>query len=148
MLFKYRFFCNNKNEIQNDISERMSKQETYVKGVFGIPLYRKGLNFTDNTEIVKGFYIEQSEWEGVRGSPFRVYFIGKYVSLPDGEYVDFYVYPQFTLIILTLLAIVEFTLFGGIIGAIMAIVVFLFSSISFVKIAKHASKELERMFFY
>ena len=145
-MFKYRFWVNNKNRIQEEISERMYKQETYVKGAFGLPLYRKGLVFTENTEIVKGFYIERSEWEYVRTPPSRVYFSGKYVSLPNGEAVDFYVYPSIFEVLIVMLMVLEYIWFGNVTSAIIAVVVISVLIISFIGTAKNIYEELNRIF--
>lgn len=145
-MLKYRFFVNDKNRIQEEISERMYKQETYVKGAFGLPLYRKGLVFTENTEIVKGFYIERSEWEYVRTPPSRTYFRGKYVMLPKEEAVDVYVYPSLFEVIIILLMILEYIWFGNVTSAIIAVVVIAVVLISFIRTAKHIREELNRLF--
>lgn len=145
-MFRNRFYINNKQKIQEEISERMYKQETYVKGIFGIPLYRRGLTFTENTDVVKGFYLERSEWEGVRGSPSRVYFRGKYVNLPDGEAVDVYVYPSIFEVIIILLMVLEYIWFGNTTSAIIAVVVITVVLISFIGTAKNMHEELNRIF--
>ena len=145
-MFKYRFWVNNKNRIQEEISERMAKQETYVKGVFGIPLYRRGLNFTENTDVVKGFYLSCSEWESIRGTPFRVCFRGKYVMLPAGEVVDVYVYPSIFEMFIVLLMILEYIWFGTATSAIIAVVVISILLISFIRDSKNIYEELNRIF--
>lgn len=145
-MLKYRFFCNNKNRIQNEIGQIMFNQDTGIKDVFDFPLHRKGLNFTENTEIVKGFYLGRSEWESRRYLPARVCFRGKYVSLPEGEYIDFYIYPQPYVVIISLLAILFLVVFCGKTGVVSSIIIFLADLIFFTRMIKHASEELKRIF--
>lgn len=145
-MFKYRLWVNDKNRIQEEISERMYKQETYVKGAFGLPLYRKGLVFTENTEIVKGFYIERSEWEYIRTPPWRVYFRGQYVTMPKGEAVDVYVYPSIFEVLIILLMVLEYIWFGNVTSAIIAVVVIAVVLIAFIRTSKNIYEELNRIF--
>ena len=145
-MFKYRFWVNNKNRIQKEISDRMCKQETYVKGAFGIPLYRKGLVFTENTEIIEGFYIERSEWEYVKTTPFRTYFRGRYIALQDCETVDVWVYPSIFEVFIVVLMVLEYIWFGNVMSAIIAVVVVAILLISFIRTAKNMHEELNRIF--
>ena len=122
-MFKYRFVCYDENNVRSYINDAMSNDFSYVKGVWGNYLYCRGLHFLENSTTIKGFFINESEWETVRGSPARIIFKGKFVKINDEIYFDVYIYPQIIEFLFFLFAITFFIITGGAMGMIVSIVV-------------------------
>ena len=78
-MFKQRFACTNKDDILFRINQIIENDSPCGKSIFGGALYKSGIHFQGCGDMIKGFYLAESENESHRGSPIRVCFSGKFV---------------------------------------------------------------------
>ena len=79
-MFKFQFECSDEHCVRTDFENMMLQDTPCGKGLFGKDLLRRGIHFTECENSIKGFYINELENEGTRGSPLRVSFRGRFVK--------------------------------------------------------------------
>lgn len=129
-MFKYRFECRSPERSCETVNLYITRDFPDGKNIFGKPLYKAGIHFTECDEEVKGFFIDHSESEhdGIhraRGSPIRVCFCGHFTEEDGKTYFDVYIYPKIPEALFILGATASIALAGEMTGTVVAIVVLL-----------------------
>ena len=92
-MLKLRFLCSDENDIRWVVNQKMTNDFTERKSIWGFDLYRAGIHFTKCNEVIKGFYLDESESESIWTLP-RVSFTGRFVRKDDNLFFDIYIYPR------------------------------------------------------
>ncbi|MBR6754449.1 MAG: hypothetical protein IKM22_00790 [Clostridia bacterium] len=92
-MFKYRFVCEDKDDIIYRLNQKMFVDLPCGRSLWGWKLYGEGIHFTQVGDVVKGFFLENSECERV-ASQIRTIFSGRFVNEGDNVYFDVYIYPR------------------------------------------------------
>jgi len=144
-MFKYRFVCTNKEIIENKIYQTITNDLPCGKSIFGGDLYKSGIHFQECGEVIKGFYIDESEIESARGAPIRVCFTGKFVYENQNLFFDVYIYPR---IIESIFIIVAFLAIScvNVINFLAATVGFFFFAKGYYDMMKDTYNILNRIF--
>lgn len=123
-MLKFQFKCSEQERVRAEFENMMLCDTPCGKGIFGNHLWKRGIHFKECGERISGFYIQESENEGMRGSPLRVCFRGRFLKKGDGTVLEVYIYPRWIECLLLLLAAVSVSLLADMFGMILSIIVF------------------------
>ena len=93
-MFRFSFECSDAERVRDTFENIMLRDKPCGKGIFGIDLFGRGVHFKECGETIKGYFIERSENEGVRGSPLHVSFRGRFVEKDNRTFFEVYIYPS------------------------------------------------------
>lgn len=143
-MFKFQFECSDEDRVRADFYNMMLRDTPCGKGVFGNDLLRSGIHFTECENVIKGFYIDESENEGTRGSPLRVSFRGRFVKKANKTFFEVYIYPKFFELIFLLIAYVSISVAAELIGFLLATVIFIVFMAGYMKSIKATAEFFKR----
>ena len=144
-MFKYQFECSDEDRIRADFENIMLQDAPCGKGIFGNYLLRRGIHFTECGNSINGFYIDESENEGTRGSPLRVSFRGRFVKKGDKTFFEVYIYPRLFELVFILIAYVSISVEAELIGFLLATVIFIVFMVGYIKGIKETAEFFKRL---
>ena len=144
-MFKYRFICSNENDIRSTIRQMSFNDFPCGKSIFGGDLYRSGIHFQSCDDVIKGFYLDQSEDEIHRGSPIRVSFKGYFVREDDNLVFELFIYPRIIELLLLIYVFLFVCVVGEIIGFILTTVILFFFAKGYYNMIKETYKVFDRI---
>ena len=131
-MFKYRFVCTDKETILFRVNQMIVNDLPCEKTIFGENIFKAGIHFQECGEIIKGFYLEESEEDDgrFRGAPIRICFFGKFVEDTGNLFFDVHIYPNIIELLFFVFAFVFACVYGGVAGFIVSsLVLFFFAKV-------------------
>ena len=105
-MLQFQFECSDEERVRADFENMIRRDTPCGKGIWGNDLLRRGIHFKECGDRIKGFYLENSEGEGTRGSPLRVSFNGRFIKKGDKCVFKVFIYPNlFQLLFMLILAV-------------------------------------------
>lgn len=144
-MFKFQFECSDEDRVRADFNNMILRDTPCGKSIFGNDLLRRGIHFTECENSIKGFYIDESENKGTRGSPLRVSFRGRFVKKANKTFFEVYIYPRFFELIFILIAYVSISVAAELIGFLLATVIFIVFMAGYIKGIKETAEIFKRL---
>lgn len=146
-MFKYRFACSDEDIIRINIKQMILSDLPCGKTLLGEDLYGPGVHFQECDEVIKGFYLDESENEAHRGSPMRVSFRGRFVRDKDNNlFFESYIYPRGLELLLLICAFVFCSFFGSVMGVVVYALVLIFFIKGYYDMIKETCNVFSRIF--
>lgn len=143
-MFKFQFECSDEDRVRADFKNMIFRDTPCGKDIFGNDLLRRGIHFKEYENRIKGFYINESENEGTRGSPLRVSFCGRFVKKADKTFFEVYIYPRLVEFLFILIAYVSISVAGELAGFILSTVIFIIFMVGYIKGIKETAEFFQR----
>ena len=143
-MLKFQFECSDENRVRADFKNMILRDTPCGKSIFGNDLLRRGIHFTECETRIKGFYINESENEGTRGSPLRVSFRGRFVKKADKTFFEVYIYPRLFELLFILTAYISISAETEFIGFLLSTVIFIIFMVGYIKGIKATAEFFQR----
>ena len=135
-MLKFQFECSDEERIRTDFENMMFRDTPCGKGIWGNDLLRSGIHFSKCGEKIKGFYLTESENEGMRGSPLRVSFCGRFVKKGDKCIFEVFIYPRLVEFLFILFTYVSISVVAELIGFLFSTVILIIFMLAYIKAIK------------
>ena len=143
-MFKFHFVCSDEERVRTDFENMILRGTPCGKGIFGNDLFGRGVHFKECGDKLKGFYINESENNGTRGSPLRVYFRGKFVRKKNKTFFEVYIYPGLIELLFILAVYISTSIVADLIGFIFSTAIFLIFMFGYIKGITETAEFFER----